>query len=204
MKRITLAACLAFSFPLLSPGGSQQINRADGDVDIVETADGSPFSTWQRKLRNTGNTDREVKAIEFTSEIPLNGPVKEYRTLGVDGLKGAESAASSHLFLAVAKPDATEGTVAGWITQERGSGSVHSQATDQGLTITGRLEFGVLRIKPGQSIITDAFVIGSFIDAREGLETFADAIAKANRHQAAEDPQWLLHLVFKPAWRRFR
>jgi hypothetical protein len=73
---------LAFSFPLLSPGGSQQINQADGDVDIVETADGSPFSTWQRKLRNTGNTDREVKVIEFTSEIPLNGPVKEYRTLG--------------------------------------------------------------------------------------------------------------------------
>ncbi|MCL5097483.1 MAG: hypothetical protein M1608_08140, partial [Candidatus Omnitrophica bacterium] len=46
----------------------------------------------------------------------------------VDGLKGADSAASSYLFLGVARPNASDGIVAGWITQERGSGSVHSKA----------------------------------------------------------------------------
>ena len=99
----------------------------------------------------------------------------------MDGLKGAETPASSHLFLGVARPDASQGTVAGWITQERGSGSVHSHATGQVLTITGRLDYGGLRIKPGQSVTTDAFVMGQFADARQGLETYADRIAEANR-----------------------
>jgi hypothetical protein len=188
MKRIALATCWLLSFPLLSTAGTRLVNRPDGDVDIIETVSGSPFSTWRRKLHNTGSNDREVKVIEFTSEIPLSRPAKEYRTLGVDGLKGAELAVSSYLFLSVAKPDATDGIVAGWITQERGSGSVHSKATDRGLTITGRLEFGRLRLKPGQTISTDAFVIGNFKDAREGLETFGDAIAKANHIKLPKIP----------------
>ncbi|MCL5096337.1 MAG: alpha-galactosidase, partial [Candidatus Omnitrophica bacterium] len=108
--------------------------------------------------------------------------------LGVDGLKGADSAASSYLFLGVARPNASDGIVAGWITQERGSGSVHSKANARGLIITGRLEFGLLRIKPGQTIITDAFVIGRFADARQGLETYADTIAKENQIRLPKIP----------------
>jgi hypothetical protein len=158
----------------------QRIKRADGDVDLIETRLGSPFTTFRRELRNTGSEDREVRTIEFVRQTSLPGPAKEYRTLGVDGLKGAEGSASSYLFLAAARPDASDGTVAGWITQERGSGSVHCQATGGGLSITGRLEFGRLRIKPGQSIITDTFVMGPFADARLGLETYAETIAKVN------------------------
>ena len=127
---ITWAAAL---LPLLSPAATERIARPDGDVDLIETQAGSPFTTFRRELRNPGTTDREVRVIEFARPVPLAGAAKDYRTLGVDGLKGAESAASSYLFLAVAKPDASDGTVAGWITQERGSGSVHSQATNQGL-----------------------------------------------------------------------
>jgi hypothetical protein len=180
MKMTSLPIAAAALLPLFSQAAIERITRPDGDVDLIETQPGSPFTICRRELRNPGAAEREVRVIEFTRQVPLAGPAKEYRTLGVDGLKGAESAASSHLFLGVARPDAGDGTVAGWITQERGSGSVHSKATDQGLAITGRLEFGRLRLKPGQSVTTDAFVIGGFTDARHGLETYADAIAKAN------------------------
>ena len=182
MKRILPPAELALLFGaaiLLPPGlpaATERIPRPDGDVDLIETQTEPPFTIFRRELRNTGNSDREVRVIEFMRSVSLRGAAKEFRTLGVDGLKGAETAASSYLFLAVARPDASEGMVAGWITQERGSGSVHSRATNGNLILTGRLDFGRLRLKPGQSILTDAFVIGSFADARVGLETYADTI----------------------------
>jgi len=189
MRKTTIWALWAASLlPLCLPAAPERIIRPDGDVDLIETQAGLLFTTFRRELRNAGPNDREVRVIEFVRPVSLAGTARDYRTLGVDGLKGAESAASSYLFLAVARPDASDGTVAGWITQERGSGSVHSKTTDRELTITGRLEFGRLRIKPGQSVITDAFVLGSFTDARLGLETYADTIAKVNQIKLPKIP----------------
>jgi hypothetical protein len=169
-----------FLLPVCLADGNERIIRPDGDVDLIDTQSGSPFTTIRRELRNPGFTDREVRTIEFVRKVPLAGAATEYRTFGVDGLKVADSPVSSYLFLAIARPDASHGTVAGWVTQERGSGSVHVQFSDQVLTITGRLEYGRLRIKPGQTVTTDAFVIGEFPDARQGLETYADTIARVN------------------------
>jgi alpha-L-fucosidase 2 len=184
----TACAALLLLLPLCSPAATERVVRPDGDVDLIETEAGAPFTTYRRELRNPGDTDREVRIVEFTRQVPLAAPAREYRTLGVDGLKGAEAPNSSYLFLALAQPDAGNGTVAGWITQERGSGSVHSRTNDGGVTLTGRLEFGRLRIKPGQSVVTDAFVIGPFADARQGLETYADTIAKVNRVKLPKIP----------------
>ena len=187
-KPLLTVLCSALLVPLSLPAAIERIPRPDGDVDLIETQTGSPFTTFRRELRNPGPNDREVRVIEFVRPVPLAGTAKDWRTLGVDGLKGAESPASSYLFLAVARPDASDGTVAGWTTQDRGSGSVHSQATNQGVIITGRLEFGRLRIKPGQSTVTDAFVIGSFADARQGLEIYADTIVQVNRIKLPKIP----------------
>jgi len=204
MKRILPPAELALLFGaaiLLPPGlpaATERIPRPDGDVDLIETQTEPPFTIFRRELRNTGNSDREVRVIEFMRSVSLRGAAKEFRTLGVDGLKGAETAASSYLFLAVARPDASEGMVAGWITQERGSGSVHSRATNGNLILTGRLDFGRLRLKPGQSILTDAFVIGSFADARVGLETYADTIARVNQIKLPKIPNGYCTWYSKP------
>lgn len=179
-RLIHLLALMCWPLAVNTTAAPERIARPDGDVDWVEKQDGSPFTTYRRELHNSGSTDREVRMIEFVHEAHLTGMAKDYRNLGVDGLKGADSPASSYLFLAVAKPDASAGTVAGWLTQERGSGSVHYRTNENRMSFTGRLEFGRLRIKPGQKVVTDAFVIGSFADARLGLETYADAIARAN------------------------
>ena len=188
MDRRGLAGWLwaALFIPLCASAGTERRVRPDGDVDLVETQ--APFTVLRRELRNTGGTDRVVGRIEFVRQLPLDGAAAEYRTMGVDGLKGAGEPASSHLFMAVARPDAGSGTVAGWITQERGSGSVHCQASGQTLSITGRLDYGTLRIKPGETITTDSFVIGRFADARLGLETYADTIATANRIKLPKIP----------------
>jgi hypothetical protein len=178
--------------------GTVRIAFTNGDVDIVETGVYSPFVVYRRELRNAGHTDRELNRVEFALQLSLAGAAQEYRTLGVDGLKGAETAASSYLFLGTARPNASDGIVAGWITQERGSGSVHSTASDGELTIVGRLEFGTLRLKPGQHITTDAFVVGRFTDARQGLETYAETIAKANHIRLPKIPNGYCTWYSKP------
>ncbi len=186
----TCLALLAISILLSvsATAGTRRIVRPDGDIDLIETGPKSPFTTYRRELHNHGMQDREVRSLEFVHQVPLPGPVQEWRTMGVDGLKGAEAPASSHLFLGVARPDATAATIAGWITQERGSGSVHSQATDRGLKIAGRLEYGRLLIRPGQKVVTETFVVGSFTDARVGLETYAELIAKAHHIKLPKIP----------------
>jgi hypothetical protein len=187
-RLVQLVAWLYLPLAINAAAAPERIARPDGDVDLVEKQDGSPFTTYRRELHNSGTTAREVRMIEFVHEVPLTGIAKDYRTLGVDGLKGADSPDSSYLFLALAKPDASAGTVAGWITQERGSGSVHCKPGDNGLSITGRLEFGRLIIKPGEKVVTDAFVMGSFADARLGLEGYADLIAKTNQIKLPKIP----------------
>ncbi len=182
----TLGVAWLLPFSLLA--ATERIARPDGDFDLIESQPGSPFTTLRRELRNDGPGERVVTTIEFVRPAPLTRPVQAYRTLGVDGLQPADQPASSYLFLAAAQPDASDGLVAGWITQERGSGSVHSRATGQELTLTGRLEFGRLRLRPGQHLVTDAFVVGRFPDARHGLESYADAIAQANRIQLPNIP----------------
>lgn len=182
-----LAVVLLLS-PIFAAVAGERIARADGDVDLIEPVTGTSFTCYRRELRNPGSTDREVRMIEFTQEVLLPAPATSYRTLGVDGLQSAELPASSYLFLGVARPDASEGAVAGWITQERGSGSVHSRTNGQGLSITGRLEFGRLRIKPGQTVVTDAFALGRFADARLGLEAYADLIARTHQIKLPKIP----------------
>lgn len=167
-------------------------------MDLIETRAESPFTIFRRELRNPGNTDREVRVIKFTRTVPLVGTSKGFRTLGVDGLKDAESPTSSYLCLAVARSDASNGVVAGWITQERGSASAHSHATNGGVRIRGRLEFGRLRIKSGRSVTTDAFTISSFADARLGLETYADTIAQVNRIKLPKMPNGYCTWYAKP------
>lgn len=175
---------LAFLALVLTPcllAATERTVRPDGDVDWVETREGTPFVTLRRELTNPGPGEREVTVVEFVRRLPLASGVSAYRTLGVDGLKAAEQPASSHLFLAVARGDASDGIVAGWITQDRGSGSVHGAGVGSEMVLTGRLDYGRLRLKPGQTLTTDAFVVGRVDDARVGLERYADAIAQANQ-----------------------
>ena len=175
-------------WPLTVNAAIKRVVRDNGDVDLFETQPSSPFTTFRRELHNLGSTDREERGFSFAFQMPVASPAKNFRILGVDGLNKSWTPTTSYLFLAVAKPDASEGTVAGWLTQERGSGSVHCEATDLSLNISARLEFGRLRIKPGQTVVTDAFVFGKFADARLGLEAYADAIAKANQIKLPKIP----------------
>ena len=110
--------------------------------------------------------------------VDLGIPLAAVRTLGTAGLLDPKSNPGSYAFLAVVDPESRRGAVGGWLTHNRGSGVVFSPLDGDTCRIQAQMEFGRLRINPGQDAEGESFALGYFDDARLGLEAYADAIAK--------------------------
>ncbi len=94
--------------------------------------------------------------------------------MGSGGLTNLAEGVGSYAFLAVADPKTRRGYVAGWLTDEWASGSVHYREGG----IVFRAEYGRLKTGADVSAQKDVFVIGEFDDCRLGLEKYADEIAR--------------------------
>ena len=103
--------------------------------------------------------------------------------MGSGGLTNIRGRVGSFAFLAVADPKTRKGYVAGWLTDEWASGSVHYGP--EGLTF--KAEYGRLKTGADTSAQKDTFVFGAFDDCRIGLEAYADEVAK--RHNIKLPPQ---------------
>lgn len=114
--------------------------------------------------------------------FPLSGvDPRKWVIMGTGGLTNLVDGVGSYAFMAVADPRTRRGYVAGWLTDEWASGSVHYR--DGGLVF--RAEYGRLRTGGDVADKKDVFVIGEFADCRLGLEEYADAVA---RHYAIKLP----------------
>ncbi|MDO4569256.1 MAG: NPCBM/NEW2 domain-containing protein [Planctomycetia bacterium] len=102
----------------------------------------------------------------------------EMKALGTAGLSNVDEHSGSYMFLAIAKPRVRSGVVAGWISAEVGSGIVKSGRDNEHVLLEMFEEFGSLKIRKGETRLSDWFVIGKFDDARLGLEAYAECVAK--------------------------
>ena len=84
----------------------------------------------------------------------------------------------SYAWLAIAEPQTRNGVVGGWITFNRGSGVVFGKEENGAVRLEAQIEYGRLRIGPGQWGPSEIFALGCFDDARLGLEAWADAVAR--------------------------
>ena len=66
--------------------------------------------------------------------------------------------------------------MAGWLTEDRGSGVIFSSLKDGKIEFQAQIDYGHLRIPPGKSEKLETLAIGVFDDARIGEESYADAI----------------------------
>ncbi|MBR2982350.1 MAG: hypothetical protein IKC80_03880 [Kiritimatiellae bacterium] len=94
--------------------------------------------------------------------------------MGSGGLTNLTERVGSYAFLAIADPKTRKGYVAGWLTDEWASGSVHYGP--EGLTF--KAEYGRLKTGADVSSQKDTFVFGAFDDCRLGLEAYADEISR--------------------------
>ena len=156
-----------------------EVKYPNGNGDVVFLTPSLPFVLIRASLHNGG---KEVmvanKVPTLSATLDLGKPVDSLKALGTGGLAAPEKNPGSYMWQAVVEPQSRSGVVGGWITTDRGSGVLFTNVADGRARIDARVDYGRLRIAPGKAEALETFAIGYFVDARLGMEAWADAVAK--------------------------
>jgi len=158
-----------------------EIAYADGGSDVVLAPAGVPFVLLRATIHNGGNKPtitHDVSAAKVT--VDLAAPAGELRALGTGGLEKIDAKPGSYMWMTVAEPKTGRGVVAGWITCDRGSGVVLAEPDGKAVKLTGRIDYGRLKLAAGKAETLETLAVGYFDDARLGMEAWADAVAKVH------------------------
>jgi hypothetical protein len=167
-------------------GQAIEVTAANGAGESFQVFPRLPFVLQRSILVNTGTVAIVLNKVPLMeAALDLGTPADQLVALGTGGLKPLAQTGGSYAWMAVANPATRAGVMGGWLTYERGSGVVFTKLENGKLNLESRLEYGHLRIEPGQSVASETFLIGWFADARLGLEAWADAVA---RHMAIKLP----------------
>jgi hypothetical protein len=173
------ATILTVSDKQFGSGKAIEISYANGDADAIMLFPKLPFALIRSSLRNGGAGPTVTRAVRpFQAAIDLGKLAAALTTLGTGGLLAADKNPGSYDWLAVADPITRNGVVFGWLTHDRGDGVLFSKVTDNKVRVDGQVDYGRLRIAPGKTENLETLAVGYFDDARLGLESWADQIAK--------------------------
>jgi hypothetical protein len=160
-------------------GNAIVLTQADGTSASLELYPELPFVLVREVRHNqTGDAIDLAHALPATFTLDLDKPASELRTLGTAGLTAPDKNPGSYLFLTCADPATRRGVVAGWLTEDRGSGVIFSSVKDGAVEFRARIDHGHLLIPAGASAKLETLAIGIFDDARLGEENFAHAIQR--------------------------
>ncbi len=163
------------------------VTQTDGSTVSLELREDQPFVFITKQQMNRGPAQRDpkepgyievTKSVLATFTLDLGKPAAELTTQGTAGLRPPGENPGSYLFLTCADPATRRGVVAGWVTEDRGSGVMFSSVKDGKVEFKAQIDYGHLRIPAGKAAQLETLAIGCFDDARVGLELYADAIAR--------------------------
>ena len=173
------AKVITISDDTFGSGKAIEVSYPTGDRDLIMLFPKLPFALIRSSLRNDGAEATVVRTVRpFQTALDLGKPASSLITLGTGGLLKPNENPGSYDWLAVADPDTRNGVVFGWLTHDRGDGVLFSKADGNTIRIGGQIDYGRLRIAPRKSENLETLAIGYFDDARLGLESWADQIAK--------------------------
>jgi hypothetical protein len=173
------AKILDVSEPKFGAGKGIQVSYTNGDFDVVMVFPKLPFALIRSSIRNGGATAAVTRTVRpFQGTVSLGKPASQLTTLGTGGLLAADKNPGSYDWLAIADPATRNGVVFGWLTHDRGDGVLFSKVEGNTIRVGGQIDYGRLRIEPGKSEQLETLAVGYFNDARLGLESWADQIAK--------------------------
>jgi hypothetical protein len=174
-----MAKVVAVSEDKFGAGQGIQISYTNGEYDLVMVFPKLPFALIRSSIRNGGSTAAIARTVRpFQAAVSLGKPASALTTLGTGGLLAADKNPGSYDWLAVADPGTRNGVVFGWLTHDRGDGVLFSKAGAGSVHVGAQIDYGRLRIEPGKSEVLETLAVGYFNDARLGLESWADQIAK--------------------------
>jgi hypothetical protein len=173
------AAIIPIKDKTFGEGQAIEIISPNGNRDRITLHSSLPFVLFSGSLHNGSNVPQiHNKVRTVSAAVETGAALSEVKTLGTGGLLAPGRNPGSYAFLSIVDPASRCGVVGGWITHERGSGVVFSPVKDGALRMQAQIDYGRLRIKAGADAVTETFALGCFDDARMGLESYADAIAK--------------------------
>lgn len=165
--------------PRFGAGQAIAIRQADGGEVSLELYPELPFALLRRTVRNGGRELLDLPCATVANlALDLGRPPAALCTLGTGGLLPPDENPGSYALLACADPETRRGVVAGWVSQDRGSGVLFSSVKDGRVDFKAQIDYGHLRIPPGESAELETLSIGLFDDARIGLERYADAVKR--------------------------
>jgi hypothetical protein len=162
-------------------GAGQSIifRRADGSDASLELYPSLPFVLVRGSVHNGGKEMVDLaKVVPASFTLDLGKPAAELRTMGTGGLTPPDQQPGSYLFLTLVTPATRRGVVAGWLTEDRGSGVFFANVNEGTVQFRAQIDYGHLRLLPGASARLETMAVGLFDDARIGQELYADAIKK--------------------------
>lgn len=169
----------ATSDAVFGSGWKLTLVQEDGATVVLALYRGLRFALVRRTLVNRGAREADIQSsTPVIFDLDLGEPPSALRTLGTGGLLSPGENPGSYVFLACVVPKSRYGVVAGWLTHERGSGVLFSSLETERVKLTARIDYGHLRIAAGATACEETLAIGIFDDAREGLEQFAEAVAR--------------------------
>lgn len=173
------AVVIAAHHPVFGEGKELRVNKVGGGYYSVCLYAGLPFVSLQETIVNTSSSIVNLqKQRSFSFLADLQKPVSQVKTLGTGGLLDPAANPGSYVFLTTVDPTTRNGIVAGWLTNEKGSGVLFSDTTQGSVQITGQIDYGRYHIPPGGIAALETLLVGYFPDARLGEEALADAMAK--------------------------
>ena len=170
-------------------GKAIEISRPDGERDSVMLFPKVPFALFRSRLQNGGSGTNLIRTVRlFQTVVDLSVPATALKTFGTGGLLTADENPGSYAWLAVVEPQSRNSVVFGWLTDDRGSGVLFSKTDGNKLRVGGQIDYGQLRLAPGQSADLETLAVGYFDDGRLGLETWADEVAKVYKIHLPPQP----------------
>lgn len=134
------------------------VSHPDGSRDRLMLFPDLPFVVFTSDLHNGGDESATVEKVRRIS-CPLSPgvPPDRLRAYGTAGLTRPDEHSGSYTYLAVVEPESRAGVVSGWLTHRRGSGVVFSDVRDGRVVLEGQIDYGNLRLGPGETERTELF-----------------------------------------------
>ena len=144
-------------------------------------------SEYYKPLTKIQETATVHSVRPFSGTVDLGKPAAELKTLGTGGLLAPDKNPGSYVWLTVVEPQSRNGVVFGWLTENRGSGVLFSRVDGDAVSVDGQIDYGNLPVPPGVTTL-ETLAVGYFDDARLGLESWADAVAKVQDIHLPPEP----------------
>lgn len=138
-----------------------------------------PFVLIRGVLTNPTLDPITLNKVSLASmRIDLGRAAGDLKTFGTGGLKSPDTNSGSYAWEAIVDPETRRGVVGAWLTHDRASGVLFTPVENDQVGLQAQAQYGRLRLEGGASAQTETLAVGFFQDARLGLETWADTIAR--------------------------